>query len=531
VNKELPLTVDTGRGFSINYKGQNLYSRYNPSRTPERIAGEVVMEGETLYILPSPLLFYGVSSLLDALPESSFILGIECDEELMKLSLKPATDLSHPQFELVRLDSREQLKVMLDRLGVWRFRRCKALYLNNGYNLYRDSYENLITFASHHISTFWRNRLTLNKLGHLWIKNIFQNTPLLNNSVPDNCGKPVVVCGAGPSLDSTLRLLKKYRKSLYIIAVDTALATLLESEIVPDLVYALESQFYNLGDFHNSGNYNFHLLADITSYPQICRMNRGSLSFSRTAFSETILLKRLEKYGLSIREIPPLGSVGVAAAYSAMEFFNEPVFLTGLDFSYTPGKSHSKGSPFIKTLLMETDRFHPLVNQSGTQRKKMRSLPGKIPGITIQTDSILAGYGQLLSEVLQRSNRFYDLSEVGYPLGIPLVDKESFSELLKTLEDSAERSIQPLICQFDYRAFLNNEKALLGNLIHLWDKFVLSEQSDIPRELIEALVMVDYVYIDFPDRLPHPVENVSFLSRAVKKAREYSGLIEKIKEM
>jgi len=531
VNKELPLTVDTGRGFSINYKGQNLYSRYNPSRTPERIAGEVVMEEETLYLLPSPLLFYGVSSLLSALPESSFILGIECDEELMKLSLEPAQDLAHPQFELVRLDHREQLKVMLDRLGVWRFRRCKALHLNNGYNLYRETYENLITFASHHISTFWRNRLTLNKLGHLWIKNIFQNSPLLNNSEPDNGGRPVVVCGAGPSLDSTLGLLKKHRECLYIIAVDTALSTLLESEIVPDLVYALESQFYNLGDFHNAEKYNFHLLADITAYPQICRMNSGSLSFSRTTFSETILLKRLEDYGLSIGKMPPLGSVGVAAVYGAMNLFQEPVFLTGLDFSYTPGKSHSKGSPFIKSLLMENDRLHPLVNQSGTQRKKMQTLPGKRAGKTIETDSILAGYGQLLRDVLQRSNRVYDLSEEGYPLGIPLVDKESFSRFMGDLEKASEKPSQPSPPQFDYRAFLDNEWALLDNLIHLWDKFVLSAQTGIPQALFDALVMVDYVYIDFPDRLPHPVNSISFVSRAIKKAREYSGLIEKLKEI
>ncbi|MBN2658534.1 MAG: DUF115 domain-containing protein, partial [Spirochaetales bacterium] len=373
---ELPLTVDTGRGFSINYRGQSLYSLYNPSKTPERIALTEKLEEETLYILPSPLLFYGVGILLSRLPESSFLLGIECDQKLMKLSLNNSGVLEHKQFELVRLDTREQLKQMFDNLGVWRFRRCKAIFLNKGYNINNEIYDYLIDYAVHHLNTFWKNRLTLNKLGSLWIKNLFQNLSVENSATPDNKGKPVIICGAGPSLEGVIDLLKGYRDKIYILAVDTALSTLLDRQIIPDLVYALESQFYNLGDFHNTGNHVFSLLADITSYPHICRTNKGPVFFTQTDFAETILLRRLKESGLSLIHLPPLGSVGVAAVYAAMTIFSEQLYLTGLDFSYVPGKSHSKGSPFVKSILRNIDRLHPLENSSGFNRRPLMRIPG-----------------------------------------------------------------------------------------------------------------------------------------------------------
>nr|WP_281389026.1 6-hydroxymethylpterin diphosphokinase MptE-like protein [Spirochaeta isovalerica] len=417
---------------------------------------------------------------------------------------------------------------MIDRLGSWRFRRSKAIFLNSGYNLNKDIYDTLINFAALHLNTFWKNRLTLNKLGALWIRNIFQNLELVQSDLPDNSGKMIVVCGAGPSLDSTINIIREHRNHLYLIAVDTALSTLLDAHIEPDLVFALEAQFYNLGDFHNTGSSSFELLADLTSYPAVCRLNNGRVYFTFTDFAETILINRLKEFGLSLIEIPPLGSVGVAAVYSALTIFSEPIFLTGLDFSYIPGKSHSKGSPFIKSILRSNDRLHPLTNNSGIRRRNIIKLQGKIPETEITTDSILSGYGRLLSELLRDSNRVFDLSREGFPLNIPFVDEKELSEIISSQENTGAEIPCKTIHTFDSRGFLENEQNLLSFVISLWDKFIQSNNSEIPQELMNALVQVDYIYIDFPDKLPHPVNDLSFVSRAVKKAREYSGLIERI---
>ena len=52
--------------------------------------------------------------------------------------------------------------------------------------------------------------------------------------------QPVVVCGAGPSLDKDLETLRAQRAELRIIAVNAALNPLLKAGIVPDLVIAVD---------------------------------------------------------------------------------------------------------------------------------------------------------------------------------------------------------------------------------------------------------------------------------------------------
>lgn len=525
MNDNFPLPVSTSRGLSINYQNINLYSKYHPSKTPEQIAETTVLKRETLYIIPSPLLLYGIDTLLLKVPSDSFIVGIEVDQKLMKFSLDNTENIVHPCFKYVRLDSREQLKLLIENLGTWKYRRCEMLPLNSGYNLYQKQYDKLFQFASFQLSTFWRNRLTLNKLGKLWVKNTLINTKTITSGRPENKGKSVVVCGAGASLESSFSLIKKYRKKLYIIAVDTALSSLLECDITPDLVFALEAQFYNLGDFYNLSNRKIDLLTDITGYPPVSREISGRIYHVFTDFFENNLLKRLKEKGFVQIPIPPLGSVGVAAVATALQLFRSNIFLTGLDFSFIPGKSHSKGSPFSNSLLRSSNRMIPADSYKIAMNRKIISMQGKRPGSLVITDPVLDSYAKLLSDILSKTDRVYDLTLIGYPLGAKYADENLFSKLLDLDAESSCLTIEAekqLSSRID---FLHNEATLLLDFINEWDIFDKSNSVDIPESLMNALKIVDYVYIDFPDRLPHPIRAVSFISRAVVSARYYRDII------
>jgi len=528
VHDNSPLAVDTGRGFSINYQGKNLYSKYNPVKTPEKIAESIILQPETLYIIPSPLLLYGIEILLEKLPGSSYILAIEVDQQLMKMSMEFSSAFNHQSFKNVRLDSREQIKMIIEDLGTWRFRRCELIPLNNGYNCHKEKYDYLFNFSSFVLSTFWRNRLTINKLGKLWIKNILINSQTEISGTPDNRGKPVIVCGAGPSLEQSLSLLKQYRDDVYIMAVDTALTPLIEYGIIPDLVFALEAQFYNLGDFYNISNYKIDLLTDITGYPPVSRKIQGNTYFFISDFSENNLLRRLEEINVSNIKIPPLGSVGVAAVYTAVQIFTGDIFLTGLDFSFIPGKSHSNGSPFTNKLLRTSSRLSPANSYSTSMNRILHHLPGKTPDSSISTDSVLESYAKLLIDIVSRENRIFDLTTTGYPLGAESVDEVSFKKLLKKC-NHIHTNIQTSLSEIsDQKSFIKNELSLLRKLINEWMDFDESDSDLIPGSLLEALKDVDYVYIDFPDRLPHPLKNISFISRSVIAARDYIKIIERL---
>lgn len=528
MNDNSPLAVDTGRGLIINYQGKNLYSQYNPVKTPETIAETAVLHEETLYIVPSPLLLYGIEKLLYRLPETSFILAIEIDQKLMKISMNHIKPINNSQFHYVRLDSREQIKMIIEDLGTERFRRCQLLPINNGYNLYKEKYDYLYNFASFLLSTFWRNRLTINKLGNLWIKNILLNAQKVSSRCPDNNGKPIIICGAGASLEQSLSLLKRNRESVYIMAVDTALTPLLDSNIIPDIVFALEAQFYNLGDFYNLKNHKIDLLTDITGYPPVCRKMNGETYFFISDFFENSLLRRLKEKNIVSITIPPLGSVGVAAVYTAIQIFDTDIFLTGLDFSFVPGKSHTKGSPFTNSLLRSSSRFIPAGSYKSAMNRAILTLPGKNPQLTISTDAVLNSYAKLLIDIISQENRIFDLSTTGYPLGAEYVDEVSFKKLLTKKLKKENISPGDLPTKSDLRKFLKNEKFLLNKLIGEWDDFDKSMLENIPESLMGSLNDVDYVYIDFPDRLPHPQKDVSFVSRAVISARKYVELITRV---
>jgi hypothetical protein len=527
VNENIPLSVDTGRGLSINYLGKNLYSKYNPSKTSEKIAEKQELSEETLYIIPSPLLLYGVEILLNKLPESSYLLGIETDQQLMHLTINLSNRISSTHFKTVRLATREHLKLVIEDLDVSKYRKCSLIPLNMGYNLFKDQYDFLYEFASFILTTFWRNRLTINKLGKLWIRNILVNSHNMTSEKPDNKGKPVVVCGAGISLEETFNILKKHRNSLYIVAVDTALSALLASNIKPDLIFALESQFYNLGDFYDSIDQNIDLLTDISGYPAVCRKLNGKTYFFSSDFFKNSLLDRIvDNFKLTLK-IPPLGSVGVAAVYSAIKLFNTPIFLTGLDFSFVPGKSHSKGSPFTNTQLRTTNRLNPVGSYGMAMNRPLIKKTGKLSGSIIQTDSILHSYAKLLGDILSQEKRVFDLSNSGYPIGAVYINEQEFASMINLHKNSTKKSPDKILNKSDFNVFINNEIEYLKRLINEWDLFHDSESDEIPQSLMESLKIVDYVYLDFPDRLPHPIKEISFLSRAVISARYYLEMITK----
>ncbi|MCP4160517.1 MAG: DUF115 domain-containing protein, partial [Deltaproteobacteria bacterium] len=316
--------------------------------------------------------------------------------------------------------------------------------------------------------------------------------------------------------------------SLYIMAVDTALSPLLESHIIPDSIFALESQFYNLGDFYDSYGLNIDLITDITGYPPVCRKLTGIKYFFSSDFFDNKLLKRIDNTSRLSFKIPPLGSVGVAAVYSALKLFKSEIFLTGLDFAFVPGKSHSRGTPFSKALLRKSNRLNSINSYNLSMRRKIINRNGKIDNKTAQTDSVLESYAIILQDILSNEKRVYDITQEGIPLGIPIINKDEFIEKVIQNKGFNIKSIQPISQKEDLTGFLESEKNYLLKLINEWESFVDTKDDRIPISLMKSLLEVDYVYIDFPDRLPHPKKEISFISRAVTSARFYITHINKL---
>ncbi len=192
-----------------------------------------------------------------------------------------------------------------------------------------------------------QNLATLMESALLW-----QNQILINISVIIKCpglkvlfGKfpnvPTIIVAAGPSLDKNVAYLKYAKGKALIMCVDTAVRTLLNHNIKPDLVITIDA---------TTKNYNYYLkgldLSDIylvsgpAVYPDVIS------SFVPKVFVSSFghpLLDWIETF-IGVRGTIKLGgSVSTAAFDLARRCGANPIVFIGQDLAFTDDKIYTSG--------------------------------------------------------------------------------------------------------------------------------------------------------------------------------------------
>ena len=137
-----PLLIDTGRGFSVLYCERYLYSSTDPEKRAVLRAEKTLLQSDTLYILTSPLLFYGTTELLSGLPDNSHIICFEYSKDLYELSRNhiPDSFLNSISITFIEDTDPELIFVTVQKLGIWNYRRVKHINITGGYSLYSTKY-------------------------------------------------------------------------------------------------------------------------------------------------------------------------------------------------------------------------------------------------------------------------------------------------------------------------------------------------------------------------------------------------------
>ncbi|MGL4388249.1 MAG: motility associated factor glycosyltransferase family protein [Brevinema sp.] len=207
-----------------------------------------------------------------------------------------------------------------------------------------------------------------------WYKNILKNiqhasvtfTPLFKD-------QEVIICSAGPSLRESLPYLKTLSQHNVILAVDTALKSLLEAEIIPDYVFSVDAKIHNISDFCGISNEIFAkiiLLADITVNHQIASLPWKQVLFTTTVQPLTTtnglqmklikLLTHFKDYGINFLELQTGGSVANTAFHAAIVYEANKILLVGQDLAYSNLRGHSVGSPYDQEYRLQTNRLNTL---------------------------------------------------------------------------------------------------------------------------------------------------------------------------
>jgi hypothetical protein len=555
MSEEKPRLEAASNGYQVHYRGRRLYAAHDPRGGAVRRATAAEIQPQTLVIVASPLLGYGLHELLGICPPDAVVLAVELDPVLA--TLPPETAPTDDRLLWARAPSADDLDRILERALSRRPRRTRLLNLSGGFGLQAGEYRSLAGRLDDEIRIFWQNAMTRMRMGRLWIRNLFRNLPLMAASTPLESLRsslPIIVAGAGPSLDDCVAELPRdgsaEREQLRILAVDTAVAPLAARGITPDFILAVESQQANAGDFLTPPDAGGapgagpsartpHLICDITAYPGILhRDGTGGLTFVSSRFAPTALLERLSVSGLLPPEVPPLGSVGVLGVHLAARLTTDAVYFTGLDFSYDLERTHARGAPMQTLSLARRTRIDPSPFFGMAVSRPLLRLEGK-GGRPARSDTVLLSYAEQLRSTISRlpEGGVYDLSpDLGLPNGapaahVPLAATGTSGSSRARPRVTAGVEAGPPDTTGAVDAVLEREGVRLSELVSRLRDVIgrAGTQADVSAGDYAAvrpmLADLDYVYLDFPDP---PAPTRSFLGRVLLSALDYQSRVGRV---
>lgn len=152
--------------------------------------------------------------------------------------------------------------------------------------------------------------------------------------------KAVVIVGAGPSVDSQLDRLRKYRDKITVFATGHIIRRLVNEGIIPDAVIITDPQplMYKQIDGVNLKGIPMILLSTASS--SVIDYYNGSIYVAYQSGYELAEIKAKE-IGATLFETG--GSVTTTALDIALRFGARKIIFVGVDLAYTGGYSHASG--------------------------------------------------------------------------------------------------------------------------------------------------------------------------------------------
>lgn len=540
---EKPELVKSDSGFSVFYKDKFLYSKRNPQKAILNLAENTVIPEETLVLCVSPVLGYGLDALFQKIPESCFAVAVEADKELFALAERPEAQniLRSGNLLYVQTDAVPRfLKEIRPAVEEKKLRRVLRLDFSAGAFLHSEFYSRLTNFTQDYISRYWINRLTLIRFGRNYARNFFKNYTLIERTETNghSCGrfgflktgrvqKPVLVLGAGPSLDSAVEFIVKNRKNLFVLAVDAACRGLYPA-VRPDAAVLLESQYWIQKAFIGLKDTKIPVFADLTANPAALSCTGGRVDFFFTDYADNGFFDELKNGRILPVCFEPMGSVGLTALKLAEKISaeNVPVFHTGLDFSWKKGFTHSKFSFHVSETFTANGRFSPLYTPENLFQDSFRPAKEKNGSLCV-TSPVLQGYAEIYRYGFSHKSNLFDIADSGLSMNSNV---KTFGEAEKIIEAYfknvrlAEKTVQNGYFENNdgtvhaeksasetgkIPAFLSAQKNKLKEL-----KDIFTGQKSACGDYIkELLLSVPYLYLHFPDYSAKNIMNKHFLNR------------------
>lgn len=531
------LKIETPQGFSLSYKEHLLYSKYNPKKNIVSAVENLQLLPDTILLCCSPVLDYGIPELLQKLPENCLLILCEAEKDLYDFSLVEGIyNISDKRIITCppeRLNDLPLLIYELTQSGL--YKRALRLDMSAGVQFNKDFYDKLFAACSDSVMTFWKNRITLTRFGRRYSKNLFENLHYLADSKPisdyfNAIDKPIIVFGAGESTQTfinngLLRCCAPHNDEVlpfFILCADTALQPLLKNGIKPDGVFVEEAQSVIVKAFTGTPK-DTHIFAGLSSIPNLVhRAGASKVSYFFTEYAQGKFFDSLKSQNFMPSANKSFGSVGLTAVYYALKFRKYesiPVYVAGLDFSYSTGLTHTKGALAHLLRLIHASRLTPAQNYAAAYGLGTEKVSGKNSQLVITTPT-LKSYAAMFKSFFAGEKNLFDAGESGIDLGLPHTDMNclivSAPRNNKTSEADDIRHCEAIGHGNPYtneiKTFLQNERNALEKLRDLLTGKTELKDKELFEEIKKIAEPREYLYLHFPDGYKFST-NQSFLNR------------------
>lgn len=265
------------------------------------------------------------------------------------------------------------------------------------------------------------------------------------------CGLPAVLVSAGPSLDKNIDQLREIQDNVFIMAVDTALNTVLTHGIIPDMTITVDGH-KPLTLFENERINDIPMAVSIGSNEKVIRQSRAKRFYEiREDEYLGILYDKIEK---AVQGLPTGGSVANNALSLLVLMGFETVIFMGQDLAYPGGLQHAFDAYHIEQKLVDGVNYYEIEDVYGEKvvteenmelyLKWFESYIALMPGIRF-VDATEGGAKIHGTEICTMSQMVEEFSEQTYDKkqifeGLePYLNKEEQQEIKKIIADIPKR--------------------------------------------------------------------------------------------
>ena len=357
----------TGIPIPVLYNGKTVDSRYDPQKESLRLLEQIKPDTNFLIVIGIAGGVF-IQTLLQT-RKDIFVLAVEKSQADLKFlqQIKIVKEIS--QEKRVCLCSLEELENKIIEMYVPAFYGNLEVIEQRGWTIEnKECLETINKSINKAVGIVSADFSVQSHFGKLWHHNIISNIKNLEyaNNIENAFKFPVektaVIVAAGPTLDTTIKMILTTRENFYVIATDTALSILISYKIIPEAVISIDGQnVSNVHFIHNEKTsfsntlFLFDLCANSSAVNQVIN-NKGKLCYFTSGHPLCEYLNNHYSLGLP-KLFSGAGTVTISAVDFALQAGFESIITTGADFAYSNGKPYAKGTYLDRLYNQITNRM------------------------------------------------------------------------------------------------------------------------------------------------------------------------------